>query len=488
MTNSQTVISIQNLNYFFGEDVLQKQVLFDINLEVKAKEFLILTGPSGSGKSTLLSLIGCLRSVQQGSLKILGQELNGATREQLVQMRRNFGYITQSSNLLDFLTVQQNIQMSLELQPGFSPKAARAKTAAILESVGLSEKLDAYPKNLSGGQRQRVAIASALVTQPKLVLADEPTAALDKTAGRNVVALMHRLAKEHNSAVLMVTHDNRILDLADRIVHVEDGKLGLALNQELSLVLPGFKEASLEKATTTPTVLTYQSEEIIVHQGEPASKFYIILEGEVEIIQEFADQPPRLLNHLSRGDYFGEVGLLRGGQRTATVRVAKNSEVKVMVIEEELFQLLLTNSELTNADIVRRLHQRVMTNHLSKALPKVDPSQIVAIASQAKVIKYKANSIIVQQGELAEQIYLILEGEVEVFVSDRPSSKLKPGEYFGNTQLIDGQNYPFTVRAAANTDVEVMVINRESFCSLILKSNTNQDIVASVLRHQLMNF
>nr|WP_276752328.1 cyclic nucleotide-binding domain-containing protein [Chlorogloeopsis fritschii] len=253
-------------------------------------------------------------------------------------------------------------------------------------------------------------------------------------------------------------------------------------------MLPGFKEASLEKATTTPTVLTYQSEEIIVHQGEPASKFYIILEGEVEIIQEFADQPPRLLNHLSRGDYFGEVGLLRGGQRTATVRVAKNSEVKVMVIEEELFQLLLTNSELTNADIVRRLHQRVMTNHLSKALPKVDPSQIVAIASQAKVIKYKANSIIVQQGELAEQIYLILEGEVEVFVSDRPSSKLKPGEYFGNTQLIDGQNYPFTVRAAANTDVEVMVINRESFCSLILKSNTNQDIVASVLRHQLMNF
>lgn len=229
-----TVVFIQNLNYFFGENSLQKQVLCDINLEVKAKEFVILTGPSGSGKSTLLSLIGCLRSVQQGSLKILGQELNGATREQLVQMRRNFGYITQSSNLLDFLTVQQNIQMSLELQPDFSPKEARAKTAAILEAVGLRDKLDAYPKNLSGGQRQRVAIASALVTQPKLVLADEPTAALDKTAGRNVVALMHRLAKEQNSAVLMVTHDNRILDLADRIVNVEDGKLGLALNQELS--------------------------------------------------------------------------------------------------------------------------------------------------------------------------------------------------------------------------------------------------------------
>ncbi|MDZ8079083.1 MAG: cyclic nucleotide-binding domain-containing protein [Nostoc sp. SerVER01] len=491
MTNAQTIISIQNLNYFFGEGELQKQVLADINLEVKAKEFVILTGPSGSGKSTLLSLIGCLRSVQKGSLKILGQELNGSNREQLVQMRRNFGYITQSSNLLDFLTVQQNIQMSLELQPEFSPKEARAKTAAILEAVGLADKLNAYPGNLSGGQKQRVAIASALVTQPKLVLADEPTASLDKTAGRNVVALMHRLAKEHNSAVLMVTHDNRILDLADRIVNVEDGKLGLAFNQELSLVLPGFDEALLEKVATKPIVLTYQSEEVIVRQGDPASKFYILLEGEVEIIQESADEPPRLLNHLSRGDYFGEVGLLRDGKRTATVSVARNSEVKVMVIEEELFRLFLGNSELTKADIVRRLHQRVMTSHLSNALPNVEPSEIIAVATQAKVIRYGANSIIVQQGEVAEKFYLILEGEVEALVSDRhdefTSCRLQPGEYFGNAQLVNGENYPFTVRAGL-TEVEVMIVDRESFCSLIFKSNTNQETVASVLRQRLMNF
>ncbi|MBE8966106.1 cyclic nucleotide-binding domain-containing protein [Nostocales cyanobacterium LEGE 12452] len=490
MTNDKTVVSIQNLNYFFGEGELQKQVLSDINLEVKAKEFVILTGPSGSGKSTLLSLIGCLRSVHQGSLKILGQQLNGATREQLVQMRRNFGYITQSSNLLDFLTVQQNIQMSLELQPDFSPKEARAKTVAILEAVGLAEKLNAYPGNLSGGQKQRVAIASALVTRPKLVLADEPTASLDKTAGRNVVALMHRLAKEQSSAVLIVTHDNRILDLADRIVNVEDGKLGLAFNQELSLVLPGFDEALLEKATTKPIVLTYESEQAIVRQGERADKFYILLEGEVEIIQELPDEPHRVINHLNRGDYFGEVGLLRDGKRTATVRVARNSEVKVMVIDEELFRLFLGNSELTKADIVRRLHQRVMTSHLSNALPNVNPSEILAVAAQAKVIRYGANSIIVQEGEVAEKFYLILEGELEALMSDRDdeftSCKLKPGEYFGNAQLVNGENYPFTVRAGL-TEVEVMVIDRESFCSLILKSNTNQAIVASVLRHRLMN-
>ncbi|MCC5644390.1 cyclic nucleotide-binding domain-containing protein [Nostoc sp. CHAB 5824] len=255
-------------------------------------------------------------------------------------------------------------------------------------------------------------------------------------------------------------------------------------------MLPGFDEALLEKATTKPIVLTYESEEVIFHQGEPASKFYILLEGEVEILQEFPDEPPRLLNHLSRGDYFGEVGLLRGGKRTATVRVARNSEVKVMVIEEELFQLFLGNSELTKADIVRRLHQRVMTSHLSNALPNVDPSEIIAVASQAKVIRYGANSTIVQQGEVAEKFYLILEGEAKVSVQDLhhelTSYTLKSGEYFGNAQLVDGQNYPFTVRAEL-TEVEVMVIDRESFCSLILKSNTNQDIVASVLRHRLMS-
>ncbi len=183
--------------------------------------------------------------------------------------------------------------------------------------------------------------------------------------------------------------------------------------------------------------------------------------------------------------------MLKDGKRTATVRVARNSEVKVMVIEEELFRLLLGNSELTKADIVRRLHQRVMTSHLSNALPNVDPSEIVAVATQAKVIRYGANSIIVQQGQVAEKFYLILEGEVEALIGDRhnefTSCTLKPGEYFGNAQLVNGENYPFTVRAGL-TEVEVMVIERESFCSLILKSNTNQDIVASVLRQRLMNF
>lgn len=205
---------------------MKKQILFDINLEINAGEFVILTGPSGSGKSTLLSLIGCLRSVQSGNLKLLGEELNGSTEEQRIQMRRQLGFITQSSNLLRFLTARQNVQMSLEFQTRLSAKEMFERSVAALEAVGLCDHIHAYPNNLSGGQHQRVAIASALVSRPKLILADEPTAALDSVTGRNVVELMQQLAKEQGSAILMVTHDNRILDLADRIINLEDGRLG----------------------------------------------------------------------------------------------------------------------------------------------------------------------------------------------------------------------------------------------------------------------
>ncbi|MBD1216452.1 MAG: DevA family ABC transporter ATP-binding protein [Aphanizomenon flos-aquae Clear-A1] len=223
-------IKIEDLNHFYGEKELTKQVLFDINLEIKAGEIVILTGPSGSGKTTLLSLIGALRSVQNGSLQELNQELYGASEEQLVQIRRHIGYIFQAHNLLPFLTARENVQMSIELHENISKKQAIAKSEAILKEVGLGERINYYPDNLSGGQKQRVAIARALVGHPSIVLADEPTAALDKKTGRDIVNLMQILAKEQHCTILLVTHDDRILDIADRVIHMEDGRLDTTTN------------------------------------------------------------------------------------------------------------------------------------------------------------------------------------------------------------------------------------------------------------------
>jgi putative ABC transport system ATP-binding protein len=220
-----SVISIKGLDHYFGEGSLRKQALFDINLEINKGEIIIMTGPSGSGKTTLLTLMGGLRSAQSGSLKILEQEICGANKKQLTELRRNIGYIFQAHNLMTFLTAKENVRMSLELHNKYLEQDIDALAVKMLEVVGLGNRVDYYPESLSGGQKQRVAIARALASYPKIVLADEPTAALDKKSGRDVVELMQQLAKEQGCTILLVTHDNRILDIADRIVYMEDGKL-----------------------------------------------------------------------------------------------------------------------------------------------------------------------------------------------------------------------------------------------------------------------
>ena len=222
---TEAAISIHNLNHYFGKGQLRKQALFDIDLEIQTGEIIIMTGPSGSGKTTLLTICGGLRAAQEGSVKVLGEELSGASAKKLTVARRKHGYIFQAHNLHESLTALQNVRMGLEVHPQISTQDMHQKSIDILEIVGLGNRVNYYPDDLSGGQKQRVAIARALVSQPKIVLADEPTAAHAKNAGRDVVNIMQTLAKEQGCTILMVTHDNRILDVADRIVYMEDGKL-----------------------------------------------------------------------------------------------------------------------------------------------------------------------------------------------------------------------------------------------------------------------
>jgi putative ABC transport system ATP-binding protein len=220
-----SVIQVGQLDHFFGKGDLKKQVLFDINLSIQAGEIVILTGPSGSGKTTLLSLMGGLRSPQSGTLRMLDTELVGAAKSVAVEARRSCGYIFQAHNLHTSLTAQENVMMGLEVHGTYARAERRDSAVKMLDVVGLGERTQYYPGDLSGGQKQRVAIARALVSHPQIVLADEPTAALDKKSGRDVVELMQKLAREQGCTILMVTHDNRILDVADRIIYMEDGHL-----------------------------------------------------------------------------------------------------------------------------------------------------------------------------------------------------------------------------------------------------------------------
>jgi putative ABC transport system ATP-binding protein len=229
----EPVIAIDKINHYYGTGQLRKQILFDVTASIYPGEIVLMTGPSGSGKTTLLTLIGALRSTQEGSLKVLGQELRAASSGDQLKVRRYVGYIFQAHNLLKSLTACQNVQMALDLHPRIPGTLVYERCCEILKEVGLVDFINQYPHNLSGGQKQRVAIARALVSQPKIVLADEPTAALDKQSGRDVVEIMQRLAKQQGCTILIVTHDNRILDIADRIINMENGYL-TALEPEIA--------------------------------------------------------------------------------------------------------------------------------------------------------------------------------------------------------------------------------------------------------------
>ena len=220
----QPVIVSRELRHHYGEGELRSEILHGLNFEVHAGEVTLLVGPSGSGKSTLLTLVGALRSVEEGSLQVLGQELKGAGERQRVAVRRRIGFIFQSHNLVSSLTVLQNVQLLLQLSEP-NPQRREARACDLLEAVGLSHRLHHYPEELSGGQRQRVAIARALAPQPELILADEPTASLDSQSGQDVVELLGELCRNRGSAVLLVTHDLRLLKEADRIWQIEDGKV-----------------------------------------------------------------------------------------------------------------------------------------------------------------------------------------------------------------------------------------------------------------------
>ena len=223
--NYSKTVSINNLSHFYGRNENKKQVLNNVNLSIEKSELVLLKGPSGCGKTTLLTLIGALRTCQSGDLKVLNNQLNGASRKTRQKLRRSIGMIFQGHNLLRCLTAEQNVQMGADLIKGLTYLQRREIARKWLYAVGLEEHYKKLPSDLSGGQKQRVAIARALSANPKLLLADEPTSALDSVTGREIVTLLRKLAKEQNCSVLMVTHDPRITDMADRILNMEDGKI-----------------------------------------------------------------------------------------------------------------------------------------------------------------------------------------------------------------------------------------------------------------------
>lgn len=362
--NREMLVSISDLQHSYGHGELKKQVLFDIDLKVAAGEIVILTGPSGCGKTTLLTLIGALRTVQDGSLNVAGEELRGATSNQLVRTRRKLGFIFQAHNLFESLTAFQNVRMSMELF-GVAPSEMKAQAEDLLTRLQLGHRIHYKPEDLSGGQKQRVAIARGLAHRPRVLLADEPTAALDAESGRIVVTLFQEIAEREGVAVIMVTHDNRILDVADRIVNMVDGRIKSDVNPRESEVIckflqqsPVFEKLSLQTLTTMADQMSleeFQANDVIIKQGDEGDKLYLIREGGVTVSME-QNGASRELAKLRDGDFFGETALMFDQPRNATVTA--DEDVVLYSLGKTEFKSVLGESESFEQEVRKTLFAR----------------------------------------------------------------------------------------------------------------------------------
>ncbi len=219
-----TFFQMENINKFYQMGDEQAHILKDVTLSIDQGEYLSVLGPSGSGKSTLMNIIGCLDVATSGKYILHGKEIEALSEIELAHIRSaEIGFIFQNSQLLPRLTAQKNVELPL-IYAGVPPKERKKRAGDILDRVGLSDRKNHYPNQLSGGQQQRVAIARALVSNPSILLADEPTGALDQKTGRQVMALFRELSDEGRT-IIMITHDMNIASYARRVVHIIDGEL-----------------------------------------------------------------------------------------------------------------------------------------------------------------------------------------------------------------------------------------------------------------------
>ncbi|MBX9678987.1 MAG: ATP-binding cassette domain-containing protein [Gemmataceae bacterium] len=364
--NEPPLIKVRGLNHWFGEGENKKQALYDNNLEITPGEIVIMTGPSGSGKTTLLTLVGGLRTVQDGELEVLGTSMRGLATDRLVEIRRNIGFIFQAHNLFASLTATQNVCMGLQLH-GWNPAQMQERSLEILTQLGLGHRLHYKPENLSGGQRQRVAIGRALAHKPRLVLADEPTAALDAKSSQDVVDLLYRLSRELKASILLVTHDNRILNVADRLVNMVDGRIVSNVLVNVTLKICTFLKKVELFAGLAPDALTKLAEKMgmarftkgdkIIVQGDQGDKFYLLRRGIVDVVVGEGTSDRKVVNTLSEGDHFGEIALLTGGKRTATIE-ATSDDVETWTLDKPNFESAIAASDTFKDQIHKVLFQR----------------------------------------------------------------------------------------------------------------------------------
>lgn len=341
-----------------------------INLEIQDGEFVAIIGKSGSGKSTLINMLTGIDVPTTGTVTLNGVNIHNLRSSELTRWRgRNMGIIFQFFQLMPTLTLLENVMLPMDFCNLYSARERKRKAMQLLDQVGMADHMGKLPAAVSGGQQQRVAIARALANDPPFIIADEPTGSLDSKTAEAVFQLFLDFSKQ-GKTVVMVTHDNDLASRVHRSVIVADGEV---VNQYIVAALPALDVDQFTYLQQNFERRVYDAGTVIIRQGEEATEAYFIVRGEVEVVVHHPGGQEIVVNRLTAGQYFGEMALVQGGRRTATVRAGADSPVELMALHKEAFADLLNESAATRDDIqaatTRRMEELIKAGDLMNDAP-----------------------------------------------------------------------------------------------------------------------
>jgi putative ABC transport system ATP-binding protein len=463
----QPLIEIKNLRKVYQTPAGDFTAVNGINVEVQRGEFVAIIGKSGSGKSTFINMITGIDRPTSGEIIINGAPVHAFNEGQMAAWRgRNLGIVFQFFQLFPTLTILENIILPMELNNLYSKRERKERAMHLLEKVEMTEQAHKLPSAISGGQQQRVAIARALANDPPLLVADEPTGNLDSKTAEKIFSLFENLVAS-GTTILMVTHDSDLARRVNRTILISDGEV---VNEYLVRALSTLTQDQLVEVSRGIKPQIFQPNSSIIRQGEKGDKFYILLNGKADVYINMPGGSELQVNQLKPGQYFGEMALLGGGVRAATVKASHDGPVSVVALDEKSFNSLINDSRTLREELMGLIERRNMYNQLH-TISSLDETALGSILKEIKPVTYSDGQIVIKQGDVGDTFYLLLDGKVDILVKDEHGdealvNQLSKGSYFGELALMGNRRRKATVRVSKGGSAKLIELGVQEFDQL----------------------
>ena len=465
--STSPLIEIRNLRKVYQTPVGDFTAVNGINVEVHRGEFVAIIGKSGSGKSTFINMITGIDRPTAGEIVIGGAPLHSFNEGQMAAWRgRNLGIVFQFFQLFPTLTILENVILPMELNNLYSKSERKERAMHLLEKVEMAEQAHKLPSAISGGQQQRVAIARALANDPPLLVADEPTGNLDSKTAEKIFSLFEDLVAS-GTTILMVTHDSDLARRVNRTILISDGEV---VNEYLVHALSTLTQDQLVEISRTIKPQIFPPDSAIVRQGEKGDKFYILLDGKADVYIDRPGGRELQVNQLKPGQYFGEMALLGGGVRAATVKASPEGPVSVVALDEKAFNSLIDDSRSLREELISLVERRNLYHQL-QVVSSLDEAALASILKETKPVLYREGQTIIKQGDVGDTFYLLLEGQVDILVRNEQGgealvNQLLRGSYFGEMALMGTKRRNATVRVSKGHSAKLIELGMQEFDQL----------------------